>query len=274
VKAHKNFGSRQLPPLAPAAFEDFCESGVRFGIVRADHGERAFGRMKRTTGAVASAGVTMRPLLCSVRWNSVAGVSGLLATLLLIGFCQHRAHSRACARERLLLGAEAGEPSQVKCALQSGAAVDARDDTGMTALALAARSGRNAVVAQLLAAGADPNAACGRQGTPIVSAAKNEHVEVVRMLLAAGARPDERDCLGACSLWYAASNGCAPVVELLLDAGAKPNLPTNWGSTPAFEAARAGQSEVVAVLARHGVETTPTVKDGTTAPDVSKADGW
>ncbi|XP_045540793.1 leucine-rich repeat serine/threonine-protein kinase 1 [Papilio machaon] len=94
--------------------------------------------------------------------------------------------------------------------LASGAAVDARDASGRTALHAAALAERSACLAALIAAGADVNAtsdaAAGGETALHVAAARG-HAENVRALLSAGARPELTDAAGDTALALA-ERGC------------------------------------------------------------------
>jgi ankyrin repeat protein len=87
----------------------------------------------------------------------------------------------------------------VRAALEAGAAVDARDAFGDTALNHASRNGHLEVVDLLLAAGADVENVGAADMTALMQAATAGHVGVVRRLLAAGAKVRE-DLLRAVSL--------------------------------------------------------------------------
>ncbi|KPJ18810.1 Leucine-rich repeat serine/threonine-protein kinase 1 [Papilio machaon] len=94
--------------------------------------------------------------------------------------------------------------------LASGAAVDARDASGRTALHAAALAERSACLAALIAAGADVNAtsdaAAGGETALHVAAARG-HAENVRALLSAGARPELTEAAGDTALALA-ERGC------------------------------------------------------------------
>eukprot|EP01104_Vermistella_antarctica_P010095 TRINITY_DN2665_c0_g2_i1.p2 TRINITY_DN2665_c0_g2~~TRINITY_DN2665_c0_g2_i1.p2 ORF type:complete len:129 (+),score=36.27 TRINITY_DN2665_c0_g2_i1:26-388(+) len=73
-----------------------------------------------------------------------------------------------------------------------GAGVDARSDSGWTALMWAANSGHAEAVALLLELGADVNATKNDGGSPLLIAAFSGHTAVVRLLLTAGADKEIR----------------------------------------------------------------------------------
>jgi hypothetical protein len=81
-----------------------------------------------------------------------------------------------------------GDLRGVQGALAQGAAVDARNLNGATALLLAASSGSLPVVRTLLGAGADVDAADDAGRTPLSAATSGGYDDVIRALKAAGAQ--------------------------------------------------------------------------------------
>ncbi|KAL4448300.1 hypothetical protein ABPG75_005519 [Micractinium tetrahymenae] len=69
----------------------------------------------------------------------------------------------------LMISAMNGCAASVKALLAAGAAVDARDQKGQTALSYAIEPGNESCVSALLAAGADPNLADALSFTPLMS---------------------------------------------------------------------------------------------------------
>lgn len=120
--------------------------------------------------------------------------------------------------------------------LASPEAVNAAGPGGVTPLMLASLLGRTAIVAQLLAAGAAVDALDDRGFTALFHGCYNAdedrgHPEVVELLLAAGADQEARIGFGVRPLMYAAGNGEAGVVHALLKAGADPLARNDVGRT-------------------------------------------
>jgi ankyrin repeat protein len=114
--------------------------------------------------------------------------------------------------------------------------VNAADAEGMTPLMLAAQCGAVAVASTLIARGAAVNAADERGFTALFRACWDAdtdcgHPEVVELLIGAGA--DKEACIGfgVRPLMYAAGNGEAAVVETLLRLGADPLARNEAGRT-------------------------------------------
>ena len=83
--------------------------------------------------------------------------------------------------------ANAGDIDSLNAALKAGAAVNARDGRGWTALMHAANKGYVLLVAPLLKAGADPDLRAPDGATALFMAAVHGHSEVIDLLMKAGA---------------------------------------------------------------------------------------
>ncbi|WP_018078276.1 ankyrin repeat domain-containing protein [Thiobacillus denitrificans] len=127
--------------------------------------------------------------------------------------------------QELFAAARSGDAAQIKNLLEAGAARDAADEAGETALMHAAHGGHIAAVQALIAAGADVNAKAQQGWTALAKAAYNGeighgYVEVIEVLHRAGASLDERIFFGITPLMLAAGGGDASVVEWLINNGA------------------------------------------------------
>ena len=127
--------------------------------------------------------------------------------------------------QELFAAARSGDAVQIKNLLEAGAARDAADEAGETALMHAAHGGHVAAVQALIAAGADVNAKAPQGWTALAKAAYNGetghgYVEVIEVLHRAGASLDDRIFFGITPLMLAAGGGDAAVVEWLINNGA------------------------------------------------------
>jgi uncharacterized protein len=114
--------------------------------------------------------------------------------------------------------------------------VNTAGDGGVTPLMLAARRGHAAVVAKLLAAGAAVDAIDDRGFTALFHGCYDPEEdrgrpEVVELLLRAGADKEATIGYGVRPLMYAAGNGEAGVVQVLLQGGADPLARNEVGRT-------------------------------------------
>ena len=191
--------------------------------------------------------------------------------------------------------ARKGDRAGVRAALDQGARVDARDQTGATALIAAAYANRIEVARLLIDAGADVNlkdeteqsaylvatsevgddprlleltlqngadvdAKDSYNGTGVIRAADRGHVEIVRRLLETDIEVDHVNRLGWTALLEAIILGGGDaehteVVRLLVEAGADVNLADRDDVTPLAHARRRGYTEIVAILEGAGAES-------------------
>jgi uncharacterized protein len=180
----------------------------------------------------------------------------------------------------LAKAAEADKLPLIKLLLERAANVNARAVDGSTPLFYAAEQDRGAVVALLLERGADPNLP-GRKGVrPLAAAAFNGSTQSVAELLKFGADPNALDDDGSAAIVYAAGHGYAPVVATLLQAGVDVNRRYVHGLTALMWAAgydaSAGVEDVdatIKTLIEHGA--TIDLKDdrGKTAADIARGLG-
>lgn len=147
-------------------------------------------------------------------------------------------------------------PEIVALLVEHGIPLEARDQSGRTALNTACEAKRYPdVVATLIAAGADVNTADETGDTPLHNAANDP--EILRLLIDAGADVRAVEWKAGrlaggvndgTPLHYAAECGNAEAVALLLDAGADPELVNKQGDTPRDVATLEGYTHVSQVI--------------------------
>ena len=125
--------------------------------------------------------------------------------------------------------ADRGDVTAIRQRLETGEAVDGRDERGMTPLHHAAMMGHLEVAGTLLDRGADPNARAEGDMTPLHFAAMLAHPEMVGLLARRGARTDILNASGLMAIHLAANE---KVVNVLAQSGADVNALTSKGFTP------------------------------------------
>ena len=181
----------------------------------------------------------------------------------------------------LARAAEAGKLRLVNLLLSRGANVNARAVNGSTPLFYATQEDRANIVGVLLDHGADPNLP-GRSGlSPIEASAYNDSPGVAKLLLQHGAKPDAVDESGKGAMVYAAGRGNTPVVALLLDAGVDVNQRYGHNLTALMWAAghdaSAGSQDIeatVKLLLARGAKTDLKDDRGMTAADIARSLGY
>jgi len=137
----------------------------------------------------------------------------------------------------LFSAALAGDLEALRTALAEPSAVTAIEpESGDTALHVAARAGHLECVNQLLAAGAAVDAQNGLGWTALFCAAYNHASDcgyplIIQRLIAAGADVNARIAFGLTPLMLAAGGGEAAVCKVLLEAGAAVKAVNDSGRT-------------------------------------------
>jgi uncharacterized protein len=200
------------------------------------------------------------------------------------------ARANAGLDHALIVAAANGDVAAVRKALAAGAAVNARDSGGRTALLAATQANRIEAAHVLIAAGADVNAKDKIEDSPFLYAGAEGRSEILKLTLAAGADLKSTNRYGGTALIPAAHHGHpdtvaillktaidkdhvnrlgwtalleaiilgdgAPVhtgiVRQLIDAGANVNLPDRDGVTPLTHARRRGFAAMVQLLEAAG----------------------
>jgi ankyrin repeat protein len=141
-------------------------------------------------------------------------------------------------------------------------------------LRLAALDGRIERVRSSLDQGAAPDAIDPDGRTALMLAAYNGHTETAKLLLGRGAKVNAVDLTGRTALMYAASGPFAPTVQMLITRGADPNIrDDDEGFTALMFAAAEGQVEVIKALLSHGADVTIKDNDGDKALDFAVKNG-
>jgi ankyrin repeat protein len=153
----------------------------------------------------------------------------------------------------LMYAALSGDAPTVRLLLQKGAEVNAAATNGWTALMIASVGDYESVVQALVEAGADVNQVDVYGWTPLMRAIYEGRASAAKALLAVPAlKVNAQNEYGATALHYAAAAGNAALVRLLLKRGADVRMRDTAGHTPAMRAVENGYAELAAVLKSPG----------------------
>jgi uncharacterized protein len=161
--------------------------------------------------------------------------------------------------------ARLGCEPEARALLDRGAAIDAKDREGATALGRAAQAGKIPVAALLIDRGANINARAVDGSTPLFYAAEADRSAMARLLIKRGADPNIPGRKGIRPLAAAAYNGSPETVELLLKHGADPNALDDDGKSAIVYAAGRAYTPVVELLIAASVDVNRRYAHGLTA---------
>ena len=145
-----------------------------------------------------------------------------------------------------------GNREMVQVLLWAKADVNARDNTGETALMMIGDDTTSEIVWDLINNGAKVNLRDEDGDTAIISAAEVDNVEALKVLLDAGAKVNETNNDGQTALMIAAENGRLHNVRALILAGADVNARDKEGKTALMLAKENDEPAVVRLLKAHG----------------------
>jgi uncharacterized protein len=169
------------------------------------------------------------------------------------------------ATSLLFVAARLGCEAPARALLDRGAAIDARDREGKTALAKSAEANKLAVIRLFLERGANVNMRAVDGSTPLFYAAEQDRGAAIALLLEGGADPNLPGRKGVRPLAAAAYNGSADSVEALLKYGADPNALDDEGKSAMVYAAGHAYAPIVALLIQAGVDVNRRYAHGLTA---------
>ena len=158
--------------------------------------------------------------------------------------------------------------------LGRGAAPDAEDIHGFTALHVATQCGRLEVCEQLMLRGTDPRVPAPSGWQALHTAALRGHHEICAQLIARGADPQVATSSGCTALHWAAFAGHLEVCNLLISHGADPSVANNVGRTALMCAASADRFEVCALLIDQKADPGATDLEKTTALHQAADNGY
>jgi ankyrin repeat protein len=147
---------------------------------------------------------------------------------------------------------EKNELGDLEKLINEGEIVDARDETGNTALMHASWSGHIETTEFLIKKGANVNAANQDRETALIFASRNGHIETTEFLIKKGANVDASDVNGKTALIEACMNGNRKMIETLIENGANVNKFALSSFTPLMYAIRGGHNEIAQFLIDKG----------------------
>ena len=164
----------------------------------------------------------------------------------------------------LAVSARNGDVQIVEMLLQRGASKELADDGEPTALLQAIRYGREDVVRVLLRHGAKKRAKLKSGNGTLAEACGRKHFNIARHLIEAGSSVDTRDLQKATPLFKAAYEGDVDFVRWALKAKADVDAKNDASLTPLYVACERGHSEVVALLLDAGASHQTKIPAGWT----------
>jgi len=204
------------------------------------------------------------PLIDAVKRHDTAAIDALLDRGAAVDAAE------ADGTTALHWAAQLDDLAAVDALLAAGAAATAANRFEVTPLELAANNGNGEVVASLLAAGADANARSREGQTPLMSAALNGRIGAVEALLARGADVQAAETYrGQTALMLAAGEGNVDAMRALIAAGASVGAQSKSGFTALLFAVRNAELDAVRLLIEHGANVNDLAPDGTSALNVA-----
>ncbi|MFH1956992.1 MAG: ankyrin repeat domain-containing protein [bacterium] len=151
--------------------------------------------------------------------------------------------------EELLTAIRDGDIEQVNALIQAGTDINANDETGwITPLMQAAFTDSFYITKLLIENGVDVNARNNSGFTALIFAVAEKSLVVARLLIEAGANVNVKGDNGLTPLMVGALNQSYALVNLLLEKGADINLKNSEGKTVIKLAGEKGYDKIVALL--------------------------
>jgi ankyrin repeat protein len=160
-----------------------------------------------------------------------------------------------------------GDVATISKLIAAGAAIDARDEGGRTALLVATHANRIEAARALIEAGADVNAKDAINDSPYLYAGARGHLEILRMTLAHGADLKSTNRYGGTALIPACERGHVETVRTLIAAGVDVDHVNRLNWTALLEAIILGDGgarhvEIVRLLVDAGANVNLADGDG------------
>jgi ankyrin repeat protein len=198
---------------------------------------------------------------------------------LLLAFNPFTASGETMNQTPLHAAAAAGDAATVGKLLSAGAAIDARDGSGATALLVATHANRVEAAKALVDAGADVNAKDNIEDSPYLYAGARGHLEILKMTLAHGADLKSVNRYGGTALIPASERGHVETVRTLIEAGVDVDHVNNLHWTALLEAIILGDGgerhqRIVDLLVKAGANVNLADGDGVTPLQHARSRGF
>lgn len=196
-------------------------------------------------------------------------LSMIAGTLLTLMFTSAFSSGEAISRYPLHAAAQQDNADRISQLLSTGSNIEARDQSGSTALLVAARANSINAAKVLIDAGADVNAKDNIQDSAYLYSGARGHLDILNMTLAHGADLNSTNRYGGTALIPAAERGHVTTVQTLVDAGVAVDHVNNLGWTALLEAIILGDGgkqhqQIVDILLEAGADPNLADRDGIT----------
>lgn len=163
--------------------------------------------------------------------------------------------------------------------LSEGVKIDARDNTGATALLVATHQNIIDAARALIEAGADVNAKDNIEDSPYLYAGARGHLEILKMTLSHGADLTSTNRYGGTALIPASERGHVETVRTLIEAGVDVDHVNKLSWTALLEAIILGDGgerhqQVVALLVEAGTDVNLADGEGVTPLQHARSRGY
>lgn len=149
--------------------------------------------------------------------------------------------------------------------INAGAALDAQNDKGWTALMIACRYEKATIADILIEKGAHLNFQDKKGSTALMFACRQDMADTARLLIENRADLDHQDKTGSTALMFASRFNQPATAQLLIEKGAKRDLCNNDGWTALMFACRFSQPETAQLLIQKGAKLNAQDKEGWSA---------
>ena len=169
----------------------------------------------------------------------------------------------------LFLAVEQQHESMVRCLLEYGGNVNAKDDAGRTALFRATRVRSQNLMRLLLSKGADVESRDDELLTAWSANVRLRDRHILDILRAAGADPSTRGIQGVSEAYTAGKDGDTALLRFMLESGTNPSIQTDYGWSALHWASYYGHYDCVQLLLAAGADPSSVSDQDVTPLDLA-----